>query len=248
MRFIGAKMRLGICDWFAMTVILDIEGTVCPITFVKDTLFPYFLQQLDQLLSSLRFPLDKAAGEATGEADPVASICLQFPPHVQQDETALGTYIRQLVASDTKDPVLKSLQGLVWKKGYDNGDLVAPIYDDAIALITTSSEPVYIYSSGSVAAQKLLFLHVKGNLDLTPHIAGYFDITTSGHKQDSASYRSILHAIGNPPPPTVTFYSDSPAEVRAAIEAGMKATIVVRPGNGPLTDQDRQLGTITSFP
>lgn len=227
-------------ELFAMTVILDIEGTVCPITFVKDTLFPYFLEQLHPILSSLQFPLDKA--------DPVANICLQFPSHVQQDETSLITYIRQLVASDTKDPVLKSLQGLVWKKGYDNGDLVAPIYDDAIALITTSSEPIYIYSSGSVAAQKLLFLHVKGNLDLTPHLAGYFDITTSGHKQDSTSYKSILHAIGNPEPATVTFYSDSPAEVRAAIEAGMKATIVVRPGNGPLTDQDRQLGTITSFP
>lgn len=220
-------------------IILDIEGTVCPISFVKQTLFPYFLSQLDSTLAALEFPLDTSS--------PVAAICLQFPVHVQRDAASLDAYIRALVAADTKDPVLKSLQGYVWKRGYDCGDLVAPIYKDAIDLVSTSTCPVYIYSSGSVAAQKLLFLHVTGGLDLTLHLAGYFDITTSGHKQDADSYRSILRAIGSPDLSQVMFYSDAPNEVRAALQAGMQSKIVVRPGNAELTQEDRKLGTIESF-
>lgn len=220
-------------------VLLDIEGTVCPITFVKETLFPYFLGQLDDVLGKLQFPLD--------EADPVGQICRGFPADVTENRQSLDKYIRGLVASDTKDAVLKSLQGFVWKRGYDNGDLVAPICDDAIKLIQGGSNKVYIYSSGSVPAQKLLFLHVKGGIDLTPYISGYFDITTSGFKQEAKSYRNILKDIGNPDPASITFYSDHPGEVRAALQAGMQAVVVIREGNAPLTDADRQLSAITTF-
>lgn len=56
---------------------------------------------------------------------------------------------------------------------------------------------LYIYSSGSIEAQKLLFAYsVDGNvLDL---FSGHFD-TTIGLKTESESYRTIARQIGISP-------------------------------------------------
>lgn len=222
-----------------MPALLDIEGTVCSISFVKDVLYPYFLQEYPALLAKA-FPLN--------ESDPIGKVLLGFPTEVTASYDSVVSHINHLVASDFKDPVLKAFQGIVWKMGYDSGKLKAPLYADAIDFVKTHS-PVYIYSSGSVPAQKLLFAHVDvdGSLaDLTSYILGYFDITTSGYKQDAQSYVNIAKSIGCDPL-EVVFYSDNANEVRAALAAGMASKVVVRPGNAPLTDEDRQLEAITEF-
>lgn len=214
-------------------LLLDIEGTICPITFVKDELFPYFLAQYKSYLDPLQFPIVK-------EQNQLAQVLLGFPAEVIQTKESLVTHIDSLVKNDIKDPTLKAFQGTVWKLGYDKGDLKAPLYEDAIKLLE-SGKKIYIYSSGSVPAQKLLFGHVNVNgklEDLNPNLLGYFDITTSGFKQEKNSYIRIADSIGAQPK-DIVFYSDNVQEVSAALEAGMDAAVVVRPGNAPLTSHDR---------
>lgn len=235
------------------TVIIDIEGTVCSISFVKDVLFPYFLRQIPALLDALHYPLVDAL-QPTAEARAIADVAAQFPSLVVQSRTALELHITQLVSNDVKDPVLKLLQGVVWQLGYDSGDLRAPVYADAIKLVKAygadASKQLYVYSSGSVRAQKLLFGHVDapsddagtaiGTLDLNPNFDGHFDITTSGHKQEALSYTNILRSIGKlDAAENVLFLSDNTKEIEAALAAGLAAIVVERPGNAPLSSDER---------
>ncbi|QLQ79114.1 hypothetical protein HG537_0B04620 [Torulaspora globosa] len=206
-------------------LLLDIEGTVCPISFVKEVLFPFFSGKVDSLVQS--------------NEPVVRELLAQFP---QDKQHCLQEYILELVDRDIKDPVLKQLQGHVWEQGYEQGEIKAPVYRDAIELIRRSGD-VYIYSSGSVKAQKLLFGHVEDPnggscLDLQPFIRGYFDINTSGKKTDSESYRRILKDIGREAS-DVLFMSDNELELDAASEAGLNTILAVRPGNAPISGNDR---------
>lgn len=207
-------------------VVLDIEGTVCPIAFVKEVLFPYFVAQVPELVES---------------QDPnVVDLLLQFPK--EKRGHSLSEYILDLVARDVKDPVLKQLQGHVWAQGYYSGKIKAPVYDDAVEYIERTSD-VYIYSSGSVKAQKLLFGHVQDpsnalgkHIDLQPFIKDYFDINTSGKKTESQSYENILKDIGISIDDVgkVLFISDNPLELDAASSVGISTILALRPGNAPV--------------
>jgi enolase-phosphatase E1 len=85
-----------------------------------------------------------------------------------------------------------------------------------------------VYSSGSIHAQKLFFAHSEAG-DMTPLFSGYFD-TTSGAKQDMASYQRIVSAIGLRPA-NVLFLSDIVAELDAARQAGLQTCWLVRPAD-----------------
>lgn len=222
-------------------IVLDIEGTICPISFVKTTLFPYFLEKLPLELSALTYPLRSTS------SSPAEEICSQFPENVRNSYDSLLEYITSLVNNDIKDPILKSLQGLIWKLGYENGELMAPVYQDAIEFITdlSKTKKIYIYSSGSIKAQILLFGHVKGangsSVDMNSYLSGYYDITTAGFKQESGSYVSILKDIGyESKQSSVLFLSDNVKEVDAAIQAGMNSIVVDRPGNAPLSEAGKK--------
>lgn len=209
------------------TLLLDIEGTICPISFVKDTLFPYFKSQIPKLLK-LR--------ETDSNID---NLLNQFQIN---DANDLITHIQNLVDRDVKDPILKQLQGYIWQFGYQNGEIKAPIYLDSINLIKNFPN-VYIYSSGSIKAQKLLFQFVmdpidsKNVIDLRPYILNYFDITTSGPKIDSKSYSNILNEI-NKKPEEVLFLSDNPNELNAAKDVGLNVGLVIRNGNAKVENED----------
>ncbi|CUS21403.1 LAQU0S03e01816g1_1 [Lachancea quebecensis] len=209
-------------------ILLDIEGTVCPISFVKEVLFPFFLKQVDALCSS---------------QDPqVQRLLSQF-----EVEDVSG-HIRGLVERDVKDQILKQLQGIVWENGYKDGQIKAPVYGDAIKFIKNSRVPVFIYSSGSVKAQKLLFQYVEfsdGTLDLRPLIKGYFDINTSGVKTQSDSYTKIAQDVVIKPH-DMLFISDNPLELDAANSAGMQTMLAVRPGNSEVEDASKY-NPITNF-
>jgi enolase-phosphatase E1 len=90
---------------------------------------------------------------------------------------------------------------------------------------------LYVYSSGSVGAQKLFFGHSDAG-DLTPLFSGYFD-TETGAKRDAASYRRIAEAIGVPAA-DILFLSDIAEELDAARAAGMQTVLLARaPGRCP---------------
>lgn len=191
-------------------IVTDIEGTTGSIAFVAEVLFPYARERLRDFVAA--HPQETAPILAdVGGDDPVATLLAWI------DE-------------DRKATPLKTLQGMIWAEGYRDGVLVGHVYPDAAeALRRWHGEglTLYVYSSGSIAAQKLIFGHSVAG-DLTPLFSGYFD-TTSGPKQDAASYARIAEAIGAPAE-AILFLSDHPAEIAAARDAGMATQLVSRHG------------------
>ena len=206
-------------------IVSDIEGTIGSISFVREVLFPYAAEHLPAYIRTNRTePPVREQLHAVAEQTGIAS-------------TELEGLIQQLldwIASDTKATPLKALQGMVWEHGYKAGDYKAHIYQDAIQNLTewhAQKIGLYIFSSGSVQAQKLFFQYSSYG-DLRPLFSGYFD-TTTGPKVASESYRAIAATIGLPPN-ELLFLSDTEAELDAAKEAGLNTTWVIRPQDSPL--------------
>ena len=133
------------------------------------------------------------------------------------------------IDQDRKHTALKALQGMIWEAGYRDAEFAAPIYADAAPALRqwhAAGLPLYVYSSGSVAAQKLFFGHSEAG-DLTPLFSGWFD-TEVGGKRDAASYEAIAARIGMEPP-DILFLSDVVEELDAAGTAGMQTVLVDRP-------------------
>ena len=189
-------------------IITDIEGTTAPITFVHRILFPYARERLEAFL----------AAHPTLDEKPTPSLQTLY---AQMDR-------------DEKDPVLKTIQGMIWEEGYRNGDLTAEIYADvapALRRWAGAGLRLYVYSSGSAAAQKLLFGHTPQG-DLKPLFQAYFD-TRVGPKREAKSYADIAKGIGLPGA-EILFLSDVEAELDAAAAAGMQSCQLVRAEDGTI--------------
>ncbi|WP_256744507.1 acireductone synthase, partial [Cronobacter sakazakii] len=129
---------------------------------------------------------------------------------------------------DRKSPALKSIQGYIWREGYDNGDFTGHLYPDVVPALRRWSDQdidIYIYSSGSVPAQKLLFSHSDYG-DVTELLSGFFD-THVGAKRQVSSYRNISMKTGVPVH-QMLFLSDIREELDAAREAGWKTVQLIR--------------------
>ncbi|TPX10801.1 uncharacterized protein E0L32_008190 [Thyridium curvatum] len=219
-------------------VMLDIEGTVCPISFVKDVLFPYALDALPGTL------------ESKWDSPEFAPYRDAFPAEYASSPSAFADHVRDLASRDVKVAYLKSLQGYLWETGYRNGEIKAPLFPDVapqLASWAAAGIPVMIYSSGSVPAQKLLFAHTDGRpADLTPLITDYFDTVNAGPKTQAASYAAIAARYpAHPREGGWLFLSDNVAEVEAAARAGMQSFVVQRPGNAPLPEGVEARHTVT---
>lgn len=148
------------------------------------------------------------------------------------------------MSQDLKIPYLKSLQGYLWLRGYETGELVCPLFPDVAPALKNwyaSGITIIIYSSGSVPAQKLLFQYTNTTpeADLNPLLSGYFDTVNAGLKQEFGSYLKIVETRGEENSKWL-FLSDNVGEVRAAREAGMKSFVVVREGNAKLSDEEKE--------
>jgi enolase-phosphatase E1 len=150
----------------------------------------------------------------------------------EQSLASLKSTLFRLMDGDVKSTGLKQLQGLIWDQGYRAGAFRSPVFSDvapALRRWKNSGKTVAIYSSGSVAAQKVFFQHTTAG-DLTPYLSAFFD-TTTGPKRSSSSYIAIASALKTPPA-DMLFISDIVEEAEAADAAGMRGLIAVRPGNG----------------
>ncbi|NJA04665.1 acireductone synthase [Methylococcaceae bacterium WWC4] len=199
-------------------IVTDIEGTTSSLSFVKDVLFPYARTHLaDYVASHADEPQVRTL------LDDVARLMGGTP-----DRAAIVEQLRAWIDADQKITPLKSLQGLIWLDGYRNGDFTGHIYEDAVRNLKAwhaQGYQLYVYSSGSVQAQKLLFGHSDFG-DLTPLFSGYFD-THIGGKRGADSYRRIAAALGFPAD-RILFLSDIREELDAAREAGMATRWLVR--------------------
>jgi len=134
------------------------------------------------------------------------------------------------IDEDRKATPLKALQGMIWRDGFTSGELVAHIYPDAAVRLRqwhAAGHRIFVYSSGSIAAQQLYFAHT-GAGDLTPLLDGHFDTTTGG-KREADSYRAIADHIGVAPA-DILFLSDIEAELEAAELAGLRTVWLTRDG------------------
>lgn len=196
-------------------ILTDIEGTTSSIAFVHQTLFPYARARLAEYVAM--HPLA------------VASVLTEI--RALEGEISDADCIARLIDwmdRDAKIGPLKTLQGMIWADGYRDGALKGHIYPDAVAGLRRwhgMGITLAVYSSGSVAAQKLLFGHSETG-DLTPLFSGWFD-TGVGGKKEAASYRAIAKAL-DLPPNDILFLSDVPAELDAAREAGLAVTMLTR--------------------
>ncbi|XP_053559331.1 enolase-phosphatase E1 [Bombina bombina] len=239
-------------------ILLDIEGTTTPITFVKDILFPYIK---DNVKTYLQEHWDKEecqedVSQLRKQAEKDIHLNGNVPiPCLSEDKADLEKMIQAVVDNvhwqmslDRKTTALKQLQGHMWRLAYVTGEVKGEVYEDIVPAIKTwraAGMKVYIYSSGSIEAQKLLFGYsMEGNL--SELLDGHFD-TTIGHKVESESYRNIAKNIGCCPN-NILFLTDITKEAKAAEEAGMHVAVVVRSGNAALTDEDKSsYAFITSF-
>lgn len=145
--------------------------------------------------------------------------------------------LNQWIHEDRKETSLKALQGMLWEQGYQQGAFRGHIYEDAAEYLQRWHDRglrLFVYSSGSVKAQKLIFGFSEAG-DLTPFFSGYFD-TRVGGKKEPESYRNILDELGVEPQ-TVLFLSDVEAELEAAESVGMRTYWLVREGELPETDR-----------
>jgi enolase-phosphatase E1 len=235
-----------------MIILLDIEGTTTSISFVYERLFPYVKAHVGPFLR--RRWADEDVADAVSELRELSrrdvasgKSAFEIPegvnPAIIRD--AVEKNVLKQMATDRKTTALKLLQGLIWRDGYASGELKGHVYGDvldAFRIWQSRGDRIYIYSSGSVAAQKLLFRHAEVG-DLTAFLDGHFD-TTSGPKKEATSYQTISDAIGVDPGECL-FLTDDLYEARAARETGMKVVITIRPGNHDLPEHD--FDTANSF-
>ena len=205
-------------------ILLDIEGTTTPIAFVHDVLFSYAREHVSEFLNSAAEDVARLREEHAVDVREGRN-----PPPLT--DGSITEYVHWLIALDRKSTGLKSLQGKIWRQGYEEGSLQSQVFADVAPAFRRWRERglrISIFSSGSVLAQQLLFAHTEVG-DLTRFIESYFD-TNVGRKGEAESYRRIAEAM-NLEAQEILFVSDVVAELDAANEAGMKTIISIRPGN-----------------
>jgi len=243
-------------------VVLDIEGTVTTIDFVKNTLFPYALNNCGHFLrdtwddpKTQRY-VKKVLGQAVDDvADGLFEGSVVAPPMAPRRQAieAVKANVRLWMLASRKVPALKELQGAIWKGGYASGALPkCPLFADvapAIRAFVDAGIKVFSYSSGSRFAQKLLYQNTTDG-DISHLISGYFDPASCGRKTEKQSYEEIALSLGfSECPGDVAFFTDLKDEVTAATDAGLLCVHMDRPGNAivPEGALPSSVKTITSF-
>jgi len=200
-------------------IVTDIEGTTSSISFVHDVLFPYARKHLPAFIEThgdqpeVQHWLHEAAREAG---------------LIEAGRQEVLELLLRWIDEDRKSTVLKALQGMIWEEGYASGAYRAHVYPEVAAKLRSwraRGLRLYVYSSGSVAAQQLFFRYSEAG-DLSPLFDGFFD-TQTGAKRDPESYRRIGEAIGEAAH-HILFLSDITQELDAARSAGWQTAHIVR--------------------
>ena len=212
-------------------VLLDIEGTTCPVSFVTGTLFPYAARHLGSFVKTHRSEAGLAELLASAEETWKQDSNPEAQQLLAQPGAEVVAYLQLLIQQDRKLPELKDLQGLLWAEGYASGDLKGPLFRDVAPALRRWHQQgtvLAVYSSGSIAAQQLLYGHSTEG-DLRSLFSHWFD-TRIGAKQEVGSYRAISEAM-EVVSSKILFISDSLLECEAAHAAQMQVLFSDREGN-----------------
>lgn len=200
-------------------IVTDIEGTTTSISFVADVLFPYARERI------AHFVVEHAQDPAVSAE--IAAVRAEINDSGASLEK-VGQVLVGWIDQDKKITPLKTLQGLIWRYGYEDGSLKGHLYPEVAARLQAwkaAGIQLNVYSSGSEAAQKLLFGFSEAG-DLTPLFDHFFD-TRIGGKREAASYRHIRESLGFAAE-EILFLSDIVQELDAAAAAGLKTIALDR--------------------
>ncbi|MEO1497865.1 MAG: acireductone synthase [Planctomycetota bacterium] len=235
----------------AGAALFDVEGTTSSVSYVYDVMFPFARRELERFvrqtwseasLDSLKQQFARDAGHS-GSDEWLASVddSADDPAGVLIDEA------NRLMDADVKATGLKQLQGMIWKAGFESGELRSHLFEevaDALRGFHAAGVDLRIYSSGSVQAQRLFFAHTEHG-DLSSLFSGHYD-TTTGPKRKAGSYTAIAADWGLPAE-QIAFFSDVTEELDAARAAGLRTVLVHRPGNATPTPTTPPHDEISSF-
>ncbi|WP_413442254.1 acireductone synthase [Synechococcus sp. MIT S1220] len=223
-------------------ILLDIEGTTCPVSFVSDILFPYASKHLNTFIqdNSNQDHCAKLINEAWEEwendsTETSRQLLNKLGDKQTYKNDSICIYLQHLINVDRKSTALKEIQGLIWKEGYKEGLLVSELFPETTDCLKQWAKKGFqlsTYSSGSIEAQKQLYKNTKAG-DLCPLFSGWFD-THTGPKRERSSYALIAEQL-NALPEEIVFISDSHLECNAALQAGLRTLFSKRQGN---PDQD----------
>jgi enolase-phosphatase E1 len=219
-------------------ILLDIEGTIGDIRFVREVLFPYARARMNQTLFAHWHEPEIA--HAVAEARELSGQPLE-------GAVAASDLFLAWMDEDKKITPLKAVQGYIWREGYVQGELKAHLYPDAVEAFETwrgQGLKLYIYSSGSIEAQKLYLAHSVAG-DVSAYFDGFFD-TTTGPKQESASYAAIARHL-DLTPGRIMFFSDMKPEIVAAQKAGFRAIRIDRALDPGARADDAESAVMGSF-
>ena len=203
----------------ARWVVLDIEGTLTATSQVHVVLYDYARPRLGPWIDAHPDEPAIAAAKELGGLPPEAStVDVVAVLHGWMDE-------------DRKAAPLKTLQGLIWERGYGLGDLTTEFFPDVAAALRSwhsSGLRLAVLSSGSVAGQVASFSRTTDG-DITGLFSRHFDTVNAGPKREAPSYRAIATALGASSG-DIVFFSDVPAELDAAASDGWQTGGLAREG------------------
>ena len=219
-------------------ILLDIEGTTCPVSFVTEDLFPYAQSALKDFLerhkddASISRLINNAEDEWMQDQDEESTTLRQQSEKMQQPKyLRVESYLQLLIALDKKSTTLKDIQGKVWKEGYTTGKITSHLFEDAYKSLKKWQKQGFIlgiYSSGSVEAQRLLYKYTSRG-DIENLFSHWFD-THIGNKKEQISYTTIASAMACKPQ-NILFISDNSDECDAAKRASLRTLYSLRKGN-----------------
>ncbi|CAH1721220.1 unnamed protein product [Aphis gossypii] len=223
-------------------ILLDIEGTITSISFVKDTLFPYVSTVLEDYIEkhwndeSFQQDLELLRAQAVIDSNVEGFVPISSGNDNNAKKSVINNVLWQM-KYDKKTTALKQLQGHIWKDGYESGLLKGHLYEDVLPVLnklTDLGKKIYTYSSGSTEAQEYLFQYSMYG-DVSSIFLKYFD-TKMGPKGSETSYINIANEI-NVNCSDILFLTDVVAEAEAAVKAGCNSILLARPGNAPLDSE-----------
>lgn len=244
-------------------IILDIEGTITSIDFIRENVFPKAESNLENFIMNnwkevkeFGLLLQQQSLDSKGNSEdliPLPQVPLtENIDEIQSFQRALVSYVRQRMSSNRNDPAMKQIQGLVLRNAFRSGDIIAEIYPDAIKALETwflENKPVFTYSTGIRDVQMEFFKNTNfGNK--AQFIKAYFD-TSIGSKQETNGYKFICD-FAEVFPSEVVFFSDRPSEIAAAKKCGLGAIVVVRESYFSMIKEEKEFlghedGKISSF-
>lgn len=209
-------------------VVVDIEGTLTPTSQVHVVLYDYARPRLGPWIAA--HSADPVVVDAVAQIKTLGGL----PADATTDDVV--AVLRGWMDEDKKIAPLKTLQGLIWERGYADGDLVTEFFPDVVPALRMWHDKgidLAVFSSGSVAGQVASFSRTTDG-DVTGLFTAHFDTVNAGPKREAPSYEKIADALGSA---DIVFFSDVPAELDAAAAAGWRTVGLARPGE-PYGDAD----------